>query len=275
LTRRSRLLAETITLAAVAVALGVLSYAAQKFLLPQRAATPEIAKSMDKALGPLILHQVEQSQSVLSDAAVDKAFATIMARLHAALDQLAPGSPEIRIVVIDSPEINALTLPGGIVCVDTGLMRNLDSAEQMAGVLGHELSHVAHRDPLALLARQVGAAALASVLTGGRGGELARTLAKTLVNFHYGREAEDRADAFSVQLLARADIDPSSFAHALERIKKSEPKDPRLLQWIDTHSPIDERIQRARQQAAKLSVPVRALGVNWSALVRGLPKTSP
>ncbi len=273
MTRRSRLPAEIAILAAVVVALGAAAYAAQKFLLPPRALTTDITKSMDEALGPLILRQVEFSQSVLSDPSVTKAFAAIMGRLRLALDQLAPGSPNIKIVVIDSPTINAFTLPGGIICVYTGLMRNLDSAEQMAGVLGHELSHAAHRDPLALLARQVGVAALAGVLTGGRGGDLARTLAQTLVNVHYGREAEDRADAFSVQLLARSDIDPSAFARALERIKKSEPKDPRLLQWIDSHSPIDERIQRAREQAATLSVSARRIGVNWPALIKRLPKT--
>jgi predicted Zn-dependent protease len=272
LIRRSRLLTELVILVAVVVALGLAAFAVQKFLIPQHAVTTDITKSMDDALGPLILRQVEMSQSVLSNPAVDKAFAIIMDRLRPALNKLAPGSPSIRIVVIESSTINAFTLPGGIICVDTGLIRKLDSAEQMAAVLGHELSHAVHRDPLSLLARQVGVAALAGVLTGGRGGDLARTLAQTLVNVHYGREAEDRADAFSVKLLARAGIPPISFAQALERIKKAEPKDPGVLQWIDSHSPIDERIARAREQAAGLPVRPRRINVNWPALIRKLPK---
>lgn len=174
--------------------------------------------------------------------------------------------------MIDSPTVNAFTLPGGIICVDTGLIRDLGSAEQMAAVLGHELSHAAHRDPLSLLARQVGVTALAGVLTGGRSGDLARTLAQTLVKVHYGREAEDRADAFSVKLLALAGIPPVSFAQALERIRKAEPKDAAVLQWIDSHSPIDERIARAREQAAGLSVTPRRITVSWPALIRELPK---
>jgi predicted Zn-dependent protease len=197
-----------------------------------------------------------------------------MNRLKPALDQLAPEGPAIRIVVIDSPEINAFTLPGGIICVCTGIMRDLDSADQMAAILGHELSHAVHRDPLALLMRRVGVAALARVLTGGRGGDLARRLAQTLVGVHYGREAEDRADAFSVQLLALAGIPPLSFAQALEHIRKVEPKDPGLLQWIDAHSPIDERIARAREQAEKLSVTARRIDLNWTALIRKLSKSA-
>ncbi len=260
-------------LAGVVVALGVVAFAAQKFLLTPRTVTADIARSMDDALGPLILRQVELSQSEVSNPEVDKAFVVIMDRLRPALDQLAPGSPKIRIVVIDTPTVNAFALPGGIICVDTGLMRSLDSAEQMAAILGHELSHVAHKDPLTLMARQVGVSALAGILTGGRGGDLARTLAQTLVNVHYGREAEDRADAFAVQLLARADIAPSSFEQALRRISKREPKDPKLLAWIDTHSPIEERIARAAQEAGKLSVTPRAIGVSWRRLITRLPKS--
>ncbi|MGA2615569.1 MAG: M48 family metallopeptidase [Spirochaetia bacterium] len=273
MTSRSRLIRELAILAAVAMVLGFAAFAAQRFLLTPRAMTTDIARSMDDALGPLILRRVELSQSEVTNPAVDKAFALILARLRPALVQLAPGSPGIRIVVIDSPTVNAFTLPGGIICVDTGLMRSLDSAEQMSAILGHELSHVAHRDPLTLMARQVGVSALAGLLTGGHGGDLTRTLAQTLVSVHYGREAEDRADAFAVQLLARADVAPSSFAQALQRIRKHEPKDPRLVTWIDTHSPIEERIARAAQEASKLSVTPRVIGVNWRMLVAKLPKS--
>jgi len=272
LTRRSSLLAELAILLAVLVVLGLLAFAAQKLFLAPRVVTNDVSKSLDNALGPVVLRQVEMSHTVLSNPDVDAAFAAIMDRLRPALGQLAPGSPKIRIVVIDSRTVNAFTLPGGIICVDTGLMRNLGSADQMAGVLGHELSHVAHRDPLSLLARQVGAAALAGMLTGGRGGDLARALAQTLVNVRYGREAEDRADDFSVRLLAKADISPLAFAQALERIRKAEPRDASLLQWIDSHSPIDERIARARQEAAGFSVESRRINVSWPALIRKLPK---
>jgi predicted Zn-dependent protease len=273
LTHRPRLLTELATLAAVIAALGIVSFVAQRLLIPRRPAAPDLGRSMDSALGPLILRQVELSQRVLDDRAVNEAFSKIMDRLRPGLEAMAPGSPKVRIVVLDSPEVNSFALPGGIICVYTGLMRELGSAEQMAAILSHELSHVAHRDPLALLARRVGVAALVGLLTGGRGGDLSRTIAQTLVNVSYGREAEDRADAFAVELLARSDIAPSSFAGALEAIRKAEPKDPGLLVWIDTHSPIQQRIARAAEQASKLSVTPRRIPVDWRRIVRGLPKS--
>ncbi len=229
---------------------------------------------MDDALGPLVLRQVELTQRTLDDRVVNRAFSTIMNRLTPGLSAMAPGLPPVRVVVLDSPEINAFALPGGIVCVYTGLMRTLDSPEEMAAILSHELSHVAHRDPLALLARRVGVAALAGILTGGRGGDLARTLAQTLVNVSYGRDAEDRADAFALKLLARSGIAPSAFAEALERIGKEAPRAPGLLLWIDMHSPIDERIARAGAQARKLSVASsRRIPVDWQRLLSKLPKS--
>jgi predicted Zn-dependent protease len=85
------------------------------------------------------------------------------------------------------------------------------------------------------------------------------------------REAEDRADAFSVSLLARAGIPPDAFGEALERIRDSDPKDPRLLRYLDPHSPIDQRISRARDLARRQVSSRRSLGIDWDALVKALP----
>jgi hypothetical protein len=148
-------------------------------------------------------------------------------------------------------------LPEGIIRVDTGLMRSLDSAEQMAGFLDHDLSYMSHWDPL----------------TGGRGGALARTLVQNFVNVCCGREAEDRADVFAVQLPAWATIVPCVFERALQRIRKVKPKDPKLHLLIETHSPIDERIVRATEEESKPSAMPRTIGVNWHRLFKEIPKS--
>lgn len=271
MTRRPRLLVELAILLGTAAVLALAAFAIQRLVFRHQLTTPEIARSTDAALGPIILSQVELTEHVLDDPVADKAFAAIMDRLQPALQTMAPDAPKVRIVVIDSPQVNAFALPGGIVCVYTGLIRAVDSADQIAGVLAHELSHVSSGDPLALLARQVGMAALAGLLTGGQGQALSQTLARTLVNVHYGREAEDRADEFAVRLLAAASVDPAAFAGGLVSIRKASPKNPSLLRWIDTHSPIDERISRARDQARALSVTQRRIGVEWRSVIASLP----
>jgi predicted Zn-dependent protease len=198
---------------------------------------------------------------------VKEAFAVIVKRLQAAL----PEPRAVDVIVLRSREINAFALPGGTICVNTGLIRELHSAEEMAGVLGHELSHVVNRDPLTLLSRRLGMAALISIMSGGQGGTVLSDAAQTLVDIHYGREAEDRADDFSVRLLARAGIQPDSFGDALQLIRDSDPKEPGLLKYIDPHSPIDERIAKGRDLARSQAYTARPLGVDWNALVLALP----
>lgn len=259
---------EILILLAVAAFLALAAFAVQRLLLPRPAVPPDIAARLDESLGSLMRSQVLSTQKVIDIQEVKEGFGVIAGRLHDALP-----APRIRfeVIVLQSPEINAFTLPGDTVCVDTGLIRELRSAEEMAGVLGHELSHAVNRDPLTLLARRLGTAALISAVSGGQGGTILANTAQAMINVQYGREAEDRADAFSVRLLARAGIPPDSFGDALERIRDSDTKEPGLLKYLDPHSPIEQRISRAHDLARGQAFTPRPLGVDWTALVQALP----
>lgn len=265
MSRIRRLARELGVICAVILLLAVAAFAAQRLLFPGRAASLDIPQTLDDALGPIMKEQIRATAAVVDDREVSSAFSAILGRLLPAIPASAVEDRRITVdvLVINSPEINAFTLPGRVICVDAGLIRELKSAEEMAAVLGHELSHVVHRDPLALLGRQIGMATLANVVTGGQGAAVLERIIQTMVNVHYGREAEDRADAFSVHLLARAGIPPVSFSAALARIRDSARKEPGLLKYIDPHSPIDRRIENAREQAGKEQVVPRNLPVDW------------
>jgi len=260
---------EILIVLAVAAFLALVAFAMLRLLEPRPAVPPDVAARLDESLGSLMRSQILATQQVIDVPQVKEGLAVIAGRLHDALPE-----PRIRfdVIVLQSPEINAFTLPGDTVCVDTGLIRELRSAEEMAGVLGHELSHAINRDPLTLLARRVGIAALISAVSGGQGGTILANTAQTMINMQYGREAEDRADDFSVRLLARAGIPPDSFGDALERIRDSDAKEPGLLKYLDPHSPIEQRISRARELARRQALTTRPLGVDWAALVQALPE---
>ncbi len=267
---------EVLVIVAAAAVLGLAAFAAQRLLVPRNPVHSDIAKGLDESLGSLMRTQIRATQKVVETPRVKKGFAVIAKRLAGALPGSAAETEGLKgrsfeVIVLQSPEINAFTLPGNTICVDSGLIRQLNSAEEMAGVLGHEVSHAVNRDPLAMLARRIGMAALLNAVSGGQAGAILGDVAQTMVDVRYGREAEDRADEFSVRLLARAGIAPGAFADALERIRDSEPKAPGLLKYIDPHSPIDERISRARELARRQEVTPRRLGVDWSALVEALP----
>jgi predicted Zn-dependent protease len=265
--RRSVVREAGIILAAAAV-LALAAFAVQRLLVPRQAVSSDIAQKLDDSLGSLVQGQIRATQKVVDDPAVSADFSVLVERLR---DALPEPRPSLQVIVLQSREINAFTLPGDTICVNTGLIRALRSADEMAGVLGHELSHAVNRDPLTLLARRLGMAALLNAVSGGQGGAILANTAQTLVDVHYGREAEDRADAFSVSLLARAGIPPDSFGDALERIRDSDPKEPGLMKYIDPHSPIDQRISQARELARRQAFTPRPLELDWTALVKALP----
>jgi predicted Zn-dependent protease len=130
---RRSVVREIAILLAVAVVLAAAAFAGQRLLVPRAAISPDIAKGLDERLGSLMRNQIRATQKVIDLPLVNKGFAVIAGRLHAALPE-SPGAEgafqgiRFEVIVLQSPEINAFTLPGGTVCVDTGLIRELHSA---------------------------------------------------------------------------------------------------------------------------------------------------
>jgi beta-barrel assembly-enhancing protease len=265
-TRRG-VLREVLVLLAAVLVLAAAALSVQRLLVP-KAPAGDLADRLDRGLGSLMREQIRTTRTVIDVPAADDGLALIVKRLR---DALPEPRPDFEVMILQSPEVNAFTMPGDTICVDTGLLRALGSADELAGVLGHEMSHAVNRDPLTMLGRNLGMAALLNVISGGQGGAVLANMAETLVDMHYGREAEDRADDFSVQLLARAGVPPAAFADALARIKDTARKEPGLLKYLDPHSPIDQRIARARELARKQTFSRRPLGVDWPALLKALP----
>jgi beta-barrel assembly-enhancing protease len=265
--RRRGILRDTLIILAAAVVLALAAFGAQRLLVP-KAPAGDLAARLDRGLGSLMREQFRATRAVVDVPLASDDLQVIVTRLR---DALPDPKPTFEVMIVQSPEINAFTMPGDTICVDTGLLRALGSADELAGVLGHEMSHAVNRDPLTMLMRNLGVAALLNVISGGQGGAVLANMAETLVEMHYGREAEDRADDFSVRLLARAGIPPRVFADALARIKDTARREPGLLKYLDPHSPIDQRIERARALAKKQTVHARSLGVDWVQLVKALP----
>lgn len=261
-----RLARELGLLAAVVAALALAGFALQRLFIPRAVPAPDIPRSLDERLKPLVVKQIRAENRLVEEPFAVRTVAAIASRL-------APDSPEV--ILVDSPLVNAFAVPGGVVCVSTGLVKALGGPEELAAIVAHEMSHVAHRDPIAQLARRVCMASLAAVLTGGQGETLVQGLLADLVTLRYGREAENRADNFAVQLLAGAGIDPRSYAAALTRIRDTGLKHPGLFRYLDPHSPIDERIaaatQAAESAAAGRAAAWEPVAADWKKLLKALP----
>ncbi len=130
-------------------------------------------------------------------------------------------------VVLSSDVPNAFALPGGNVYLLKGLLDKAEDPDEVAGVLAHELGHVAHRDGLRVLIENGGTSFLAGLLFGDiTGASVVLTLGRTLVDARYSRAAETAADAFATQIMGELGRSPKPMGDLLLRITGSEKDNP-------------------------------------------------
>ena len=178
------------------------------------------------------------------------------------------GGPAITVRVVDSPVVNAFALPGGRVLLLRGMIDFADDAEQLAGVVAHEIGHVVHRHPSELMFKAATVSALVGLVVGDiAGGTVVAALAQRIVTGGYGREAEREADRFALALLERAGIDPGGLARLFAKLAAREAESAETLQFLSTHPPTR---QRARDLARAGRPEAKALdGRQWRSL-RGI-----
>lgn len=147
------------------------------------------------------------------------------------------------IKVIDSDEVNAFALPGGYFYVNRGLILAADNESELAGVMAHEIAHVAARHAMENQGKgsliQFGLIA-GILMTGGvAGGILQNTagLTQLLAFFKFSRSAEEEADRLGVQYLYAAGYDPRGMATMFEKLASQNKKKPGTLSKLFTSHP--------------------------------------
>ena len=193
------------------------------------------------------------------EAVVKEGLRKLQERLSPALGKL---SFPLEIYVIDSGTVNAVCLPGNIILVYSGLLRRLQSPEELTATLAHEIAHAMHRDPMQALKRELGLAALFAMV-GGRGDGVTGRLMHRLVSNGFSRQQELAADEEALRVLAASDIDPKALADALRRIRGEKADDPAVLQYISTHPGFDERVQLSEQASANWPGKARPIDLDW------------
>lgn len=191
-------------------------------------------------------------------AALDK----IIKRLEGAADLKLP----LRSTVVRRPEANALALPGGQIYVFQGLIEKADTADQVAGVIAHEIGHVAHRDNTKGMLQGAGLSFLFGMLLGDFvGGGAVVLAAKTVLQSSYSREAEAAADRYGAELMASVGGDPHALATMLAKIGgATEPGMKILLDHPETRARV-AAINRIPTKGATVPFLTAA---EWTALKR-------
>jgi Zn-dependent protease with chaperone function len=165
--------------------------------------------------------------------------------------------------VVNASDINAFALPGGPMFVNRGMIEAAHSEGEMAGVMAHELSHVALRHGTAQATKAqglgvqlgaIGGAILGAVIGGNAGDVVAQGAQLGLGAYllKYSREYETQADVLGAQILARAGYDPMDLARMFETIEKQGGSGG--PEWLSSHPNPGNRQERISQEAAKLNI---------------------
>ena len=167
--------------------------------------------------------------------------------------------------------VNAFAIPGGFVVVHSGLLALAASAEEVAGVLAHEVQHVEKRHSLKAIAKSTGLMVTVGMVFGDLGGLLA--LGQDLIGLKFSRQHESEADAAGLQALVAAGIAPSGMR---DFFRKMGEKESLNLGWLSSHPASEDRsmaLDRALQALPATVLQAAPLAYDYAAIKAALPAT--
>lgn len=238
--------------------------AAVLFTVSVASATPAAAINLfsvqqDAEVGRQAAADAERQLPMLRDAAVESYVNAIVRRLVAA----APGPRfSYRARVVNAADINAFALPGGYLYVNRGLIEAVRSEGELAGVLAHEIAHIAQRHGTSQVTKaygaQLGVGLLGQILGGrdnrlGIGEQIVGSLGLNALFMKFGRDAENEADRVGAQMMARAGYDPMAMASFFDLLAARQRSNPgAVAQFFSSHPSPQNRSAKIRAQAQQL-----------------------
>ena len=158
-------------------------------------------------------------------------------------------------LLADRSTVNAFALPGGQIFITEALLGLLNTEDELAAVLGHEVGHVLARHSAEHLAKQQLTQTLLGAVVIGSGGDFnaaqVAQLVGSLVNMKHGREDEHESDMLGLRLVAEAGYDPRAMVNVMQVLQKASGGSAQP-EFASTHPSPGNRIQRIREQLEKM-----------------------
>ena len=210
------------------------------------------------ALGRQAQQDVRRQVPEVRDQLVASYVASLGRRLAAQAD--GPRYP-YSFDVANLREINAFALPGGPIWIHRGAIEAAQTESQLAGVLAHEIAHIANRHAASQITKgtvaNVGLGLLGSLLGGGTGAQIAQLgagVAAQSVMMKFSRDAEREADLKGLAYMKRAGYDPRGMVEFLQVLRARQGRDPHSVQtFFASHPAPGERVSRLQQEANRLA----------------------
>jgi beta-barrel assembly-enhancing protease len=201
------------------------------------------------ALGKQVAQEVERQARVIDDPVIAEYVNRVGQNLVRNSDVKVP----VTIKVLDAEEINAMALPGGFFFVNSGLILKAETEAELAGVMAHEIAHIAarHGTRQATRGQVVNLASIPLIFMGGWTGYGIRQATSVLVPIgflKFSRGFESEADLLGLQYLYKAGYDPTAFVDFFEKLQSAEKKKPGTMSKVFSSHPLtDDRIKNSQE----------------------------
>jgi predicted Zn-dependent protease len=226
--------------------------------------------SLDKqvAMGQQYAQQIEHAAKLVTDPVVTEYVNRIGQNLVRNSDSKVP----FTIKVIDTDEINAFALPGGFFYVNSGLLLAADNEAELAGVMAHEIAHVAacHVAREQTRSNIVNLASIPLIFVPGgwavyEATQAALSIGVPLTFMKFSRNFESEADFLGMEYMYKTGYDPQSFISFFEKIEAQEKKKPgAIAKAFSSHPMTPDRVAHAQQEMATVLPPREEYVVNTS-----------
>src|SRR5579863_10467998 len=201
------------------------------------------------ALGKQLAQEVERQAKIVDDPVI----AEYVNRVGQNLVRNSDAKVPFTIKVLDSEEVNAFALPGGFFFVNSGLIMKADNEAELAGVMAHEIAHVAARHGTRQATRGaiINYASIPLIFMGGWTGYAIRQgagLAIPMGFLTFSRAFESEADMLGLEYMYKTGYDPVAFVDFFEKIQSLEKKKPGTMSRVFSTHPMTDRSEEHTQQ---------------------------
>ena len=206
------------------------------------------------ALGKSLAQQVERNARLVEDPVIAEYINRVGQNLVRNSDAKVP----FTIKLIDAEEVNAFALPGGFFFVNSGLVLRAESESELAGVMAHEIAHVAarHGTRQATRGQVINLASIPLIFMGGWTGYGIRQAAGFAIPIgfmKFSRGMEEEADFLGLQYLYKSGYDPTAFADFFEKLKADQKRKPGTMSKLfASHPPAGARIKKTQKSIDEL-----------------------
>lgn len=252
----------------IAVVLAVVVLAGSQ---PAEAFLDAILGGLEESIGASVHQQLVQEHGVVRISEANQRYLERI--LHDLVAVSNRQDVTYRLTVLNAREVNAFAAPGGYLYVTLPFLRFVESTEELAGVLGHEIAHVDRKHGINSLQRELGTALVLQLLFGRADSKTLDTIVSIVmarIRSGWSQEQEFEADEYGARFAAAAGYGVDGLMTFLKRMQAAYggSDDDLLARWFSTHPPTGDRIRRLESlkgtlKTAPRAEPIPPLPKNW------------